>query len=76
MKTNYKTLKELREAIDNDDIDGSKLQIILDNDETLYYYDDGSQEGIKITVESSGNGYYDYLELYELYFPSSKVEGC
>lgn len=76
MKTNYKTLKELREAIDSDVIDGPKLQIILDNDETLYYYDDGSEEGIKITVESAGNGYYDYAELYELFFPSSEVNEC
>jgi len=75
MKTNYKTLKELKEAIDSGKIDGKKLQILLDNDDTSYYYDNGSG-GIKIEVESAGSGYYDYHELYELSFPLSMVEEC
>ena len=77
MKTKYADLKGLRKAIDNGDIDGEKLQIVLDNDQTsYYYYNDGSEGGKEITVVSAGNGYYDYRELYEVYFPSSTVQSC
>lgn len=76
MKTEYKNLKELRTAIDNGDIEGAKLSITLDNDTTYYEYDDGSDDGQKITIESAGNGYYDYEELYQCYFPKSRVDFC
>ena len=76
MKTRYSELKELRKAIDDGDIDGTKLRIILDNDHTGYYFDDGTEDGHEIIIESAGNGYSDYIELYELYFTESMVEGC
>ncbi len=76
MKIEYANLKELRDSIANGNIDGSKLQIVLDNDHTGYYYDDGTEDGQEIIVESAGNGYSDYCELYELYFPGSEVGMC
>lgn len=67
MKRVYKDLKELKDA----DIDHSKLEITLDNDQTTYYFGN-----VELTVKSAGNGYNDYAELYELYFPESNVEFC
>lgn len=76
MKKTYKDLKELRKAIEDGSLDGEKLRIVLDNDHTGYYYDDGTEDGTDIIVKSAGNGYSDYFELYELYFPKCTVEGC
>ena len=61
MKTKYKDLKELKDAIDSGEIDETKLDIVLDNE---------------IVVGSAGGGYSDYMELYELYFPACNVESC
>lgn len=72
MRRKYKTLKELKNKIEAD-----KLQIILDNDQVCYYYSDGADEDpIEITVESAGNGYEDYMELYALCFPGASIEYC
>lgn len=75
MQTVFNTLTDLKKSVDSGEIDGSKLQIMLDNDMTSYMYDDGSDDSLEIIVESAGNGYYDYEELYKICFPNSIVEG-
>lgn len=83
MKLVYKNLSELKLAIDREEIDGSKLEIILDNDHTGYYYkasEHGSptieDEEIEITVKSAGNGWSDNMELYKTLFPESSINNC
>jgi hypothetical protein len=76
MKTNYRNLQELKNYLGSGKLQESKLSITLDNDQTLYYYDDDSEDGIELIVESAGNGYSDYYELYEILFPESEIQGC
>lgn len=79
MKTKYKSLAELKKgSIKDGKINESKLTIVLDNGCTHYYYEDGKDDeaDIELTVESAGNGYLDYYELYKLCFPLATVEKC
>ena len=77
MKTTYKNLKELQKAVTTGELEAERLEIVLDNDHTGYYYSDDSKEvQVELTVESAGCGYDDYYELYKVYFPNSNVERC
>ena len=71
----FKTIKDLKDAIYNGKIDETKLQVILDNDCTSFYLDDGTEDGEEIIVKSA-SGYYDIGELYPLVFPKANVDWC
>ncbi len=71
-----KTLKELYDKVKSREIDESKLQIVLDNDCTMFYVGEpGEDDDNEIEVEEA-NGYYDIEKLYPLLFPKAKVEWC
>ncbi|MCP4128739.1 MAG: hypothetical protein GY753_17010 [Gammaproteobacteria bacterium] len=72
---NYKTIGDLRKAIDEGIIDSGKLEIVLDNDCTNFYLNNGTDDPNEITV-SSANGYCDIEELYNLVFPNAIVDWC
>ena len=73
----FDTIKELFEAVKRGEVDGSKLEIVMDNDSTSFYdgapdpEDDGQSNEIKV---KEANGYYDIEKLYPLLFPKAKVE--
>jgi len=70
----YKTIKDLYEAVEAGVIDESKLNIILDNDNTEFYI---RSDDDKFAAEiCEGNGEYDVEELYRLLFPNAIVEWC
>jgi hypothetical protein len=62
------TIKELYEKVRSGEIDGSKLEIRLDKDNTSFYTD--SEE---ITVLET-NGCMDTDKLYELLFPDANID--
>lgn len=70
----YGTIKELYEAAKNGNIDESKLMIIVDNDNTGFYIEDGGDDCDNSVCE--GNGEYDVEELYRLLFPKAMVDRC
>ena len=74
----YRTIKELYKAVKSGEIDESKLEIILDNDQTNFYIgpsedENGNDLDNKIIVDEA-NGYYDIKKLYLLLFPKAKVD--
>lgn len=70
IKKEYDTIKELHCAIRNGDIEESKLEIILDNDVTSFYYNNE-----EIIVKET-NGYSDITPLYRLLFQKADVQWC
>jgi hypothetical protein len=62
------TIKELYDLIKAGEIDESRLNIVLDNDETFFNCD---KEEIEI---KEANGYNDVESLYRLLFPKATVE--
>jgi len=71
---NYETIKGLYTGVKNGDIDESKLEIILDNDDTGFYVQSDGEEWDDAILH--GNGYSDIGELYELLFPKAIVGWC
>ena len=74
----YKNIKALKTAIENNEINEDDLQIILDNDNVSFYSGDEENDPdnfIDIEVISAG-GYSDIEELYKLVFPKAKVNWC
>ena len=76
----YETIKDFHAAVKNGDIDESKLEIVLDNDNTGFYTgpavdDEGNENDNEIIVEEA-RGYYDVEALYRLLFPRAKVGWC
>jgi len=76
----YKTIKELYEAVKAGEIDETKLEIVMDNDCTNFYV--GPQEDAngnwldnEIRVQEA-NGYLDIEKLYPLLFPKATVGWC
>jgi len=69
----YESLKNLFDDVKKGKIDETKLTVILDNDCTNIYLDDGSENGFEIF---EGNGYFDIEILYPILFPKSNVEWC
>jgi len=73
----YETIKELYEAVKSGEVDESKLEIVLDNDQTSFYVgpgedDNGNEIDNEIRV-AEANGYRDIESLYPLLFPKAKV---
>ena len=73
----FDTIKDLFEAVKRGDVDESKLEIMMDNDQTSFYeggYDpDDDDQSNRIKVKEA-NGYFDIEKLYPLLFPKAKVE--
>ncbi len=67
-KMRLETVKELVEKIKSGEVDETKLEIMLDNDDTQF-----SVDGNKVTI-SETNGYYDIELLYKLLFPKANVD--
>ncbi len=76
----FKTIKELYEAVKSGKIDETKLFIILDNDCTSFYNgkpkEDENYEVINEIDVVEASGYYDIEKLYPLLFPKATVEWC
>ena len=74
----FKTIKELYDAVKSGKIDESKLLIVLDNDMTSFIValtENGVETSDDITVKEA-NGYMDIDKLYPLLFPKATVEWC
>lgn len=69
----YKTINELYEGVNGGAVDESKLEIILDNDNTGFYIKSDDEHDVLIC---EGNGDYDVEELYRLLFPKAMVDRC
>jgi len=75
----FKTIKELYDAVKSGAIDESQLTIVLDNDQTNFYVGpsatDEEWDNNEVRVEEA-NGYCDIEKLYPLLFPKATVEWC
>jgi len=71
----YESIEELYKAVKNGDIDESKLEIIVDNDDTGFYIQPNNDGGWGDEI-CNGNGYGDVKELYRLLFPKAMVDWC
>ena len=71
MKTKYKTIPELYKAVQSGEIDGSKLEIWVDNDSTGIYFNDADIDDLDPICK--GHGYDDVIVLYDLLFPKAMV---
>ena len=77
MKT-YKTIAEVKAAVDAGELDESQLCVLMDNDTSGIYVgpaqdEDGNELDNKVF---SGNGYYDIAALWALLFPKAQMERC
>ena len=74
----YATIKELKSAIEENEISEDHLQITLDNDNVSFYcWDEELDPDNFIWIEvDSAEGYNDIEELYKLLFPKAKVDWC
>lgn len=71
----YKTIKDVYEACKNDDVDESKLEIIVDSDYTGFCLS-SDVDGEDDDMICRGNGEDDVTELYRLLFPKAVVDRC
>ena len=69
----FKTIKELYDAVKSGKIDESKLSVVLDNDCTSFCLDSGEEEYIEV---SESCGYNDIEPLYKILFPKADVMWC
>jgi len=60
-------IKELKEKIDTGEISDEDMQIMIDNDETIFYL-----SGKEIEVQAGGHD--DVFELYKILFPFAQVD--
>ena len=74
----YKTLKEVVEAVKSGELDESKFVIVQDNDCSSIYVGPCVDEDGNDTENCiyNGNGYLDTEDLWPLVFPKAKVEWC
>jgi len=66
----YKSITELKEAVERGDVDEATLEVWIDNDDTGVYTTIDPEEPIL-----SGAGYADLEELWKLVFPKAHVAG-
>jgi len=74
----YKTLKEVFEAVKSGELDDSKFVIVMDNDCSNIYVgpcEDESGNDIENCIYK-GKGYADTEDMWPLLFPNASVEWC
>lgn len=77
MEIKLNTIKELIEKIKNENLDPKRLTIILDNDDTSFYYGNEETDDDALYIEiAETHGYSDIESLYKLLFPEADVQWC
>lgn len=78
MKREYDTIEQFYNDVKSEKIDESKLEIILDNDSTFFYYSEDikdKDDNNKIVIREC-NGHNDIEPLYKLLFKKADVQWC
>lgn len=68
----YRTIKEFYNDVKAGKIDETKVTIMMDNDDTMFY-EGPLDEETEICI-TEANGYQDIEKLYPILFPKATVE--
>ena len=71
----YRSIADVKKACESGEIDESKLEIVMDNDDTGFYYGERDEDGYRPCI-FNGEGYHDIEKLYPLVFPKADVGWC